>query len=63
MGLIYFFTGKGQGKFHRRTDHESLEGEWKYSSTPPLSARRGRLVNSTSRSLYPQEREPVPILE
>ena len=45
--------------------HEGTEGEQRYSSTLSLSSALdmgGRVVNATSGTLYPQEREPVPIV-
>jgi hypothetical protein len=30
--------GKGKGKFHPRTDHAGLEGEYRYSSTLSLTS-------------------------
>ena len=44
------------------TGHESPEGEWRYSSTVSLTSVLDGVGWSTLRPLYPQERDPVPVV-
>jgi len=55
---------KGKGKGHLRTGYEGPEGELMYSCTLPSTSSLdgGWVVNATPRTLYPRERDPVPIL-
>ena len=54
-----------KGKVHPSTGHEDPEGEQRYSSTLSLTSALGGREWSTPRPrpLYPQERDPVPIVQ
>jgi hypothetical protein len=55
---------KGNSKVRPRTGHEGPKGEQRNSSTLSLTSALdgGLVVNATPWLLYPQERNPVPII-
>jgi hypothetical protein len=57
-----FYVG---GKIHSRTGHEGPQGQETCSSTLSLNSGQDGswVINATLRPIYPQGREPVPILE
>jgi len=55
-------TGKGKGKVHPRTGHESPEGEKRYSSTVSLNlALDGRGWSTKCPGHFTTGKDPVPI--
>ena len=62
---VSFNVIKRKDKGHPRTGHEGPEGEKRYSSTLSWTSALdggGWVVDATPRPLYPQERDPVPIV-
>jgi len=55
---------KGKGTVHPRTGHKDPEGKWKIQSQSffYLGTRMGWVFNAAPQLLYPQERDPVPIV-
>ena len=60
-----YVTGEGKGKGHSATCHEGSEVEERYSSTFSLTSvlDAGGWSKPRPRPLYPQERDPLPILQ
>jgi hypothetical protein len=56
---------EGKRKFCPVTGHEGTDGEQRYTSTLfyNLGACWEGVVNATPRPLYPQERNPIPLVE
>jgi hypothetical protein len=57
-------SGKGKGKVHPRTGHEGQEGEYKNSSTLPLtSALAGGGWSTPRPGRFTPGKDPVPIVQ
>ena len=58
-----FLGWYGKGQSHPVMYHESTDGRSKYSSTHNLCTRKGLAVSAMTQPLYPQEGDPVPIVQ